>query len=45
MEELMNQPFVDTNEPLVNVEKPLNEFSADALLVPMSQVTLKEVKI
>ena len=45
MEELMNQPFVDTNEPLVNVEKPLNEFFADALLVPMSQVSLKEVEI
>ena len=45
MEELMNQPFVDTDEPLVNFGKPLNEFSADALLVPMSQVSLKEVKI
>ena len=45
MEELMNQPFIDIDEPLVNVEKPLNEFSADALLVPMSQVSLKEVEI
>jgi len=41
----MNQPFVDIDESLVNVEKPLNEFSVDALLVPMSQVSLKEVKI
>ena len=45
MEELMNQPFIDTDLPLVNVEKPLNEFLADALLVPMSQVILKEVEI
>ena len=45
MEELMNQPLVDTDEPLVNVEKPLNEFSADALLFSMSQVSLKEVEI
>ena len=45
MEELMNQPFIDIDLPLVNVEKPLNEFSADALLVPMSQVSLKEVEI
>ena len=45
MEELMNQPFVDTDLPLVNVEKPLNEFFADALLVPMAQVSLKEVEI
>ena len=41
----MNQHFIDTDEPLVNVEKPLNEFSADALLVPMSQVSVKEVEI
>ena len=41
----MNQPFVDTDEPLVNVEKPLNEFSVDALLVPMSKVSLKEVEM
>ena len=45
MEELMNQPFVDTALPLVNVEKKLNEFSADALLIPLSQVSLKEVEI
>ena len=41
----MNQPFVDTDLPLINVERPLNEFSSDALLVPMSQVSLKEVEI
>ena len=45
MEELMSQPFVDTDLPLVNVERPLNEFYAYALLVPMSQVSLKEVEI
>ena len=45
VEELMNQPFVDTDLPLVNFEKPLNDFSMDALLVPMSQVSLKEVEI
>ena len=43
MEELMNQPLVDTDEPLVNVEKPLNDFSTNALLVPMSHVSLKGV--
>ena len=45
MEELMNQPFIDTEEPLVNIEKTVNEFSVDALLFPMSQVSLKEVEI
>ena len=35
-EELMSQPFVDIGLPLVNIERPLNEVSADALLVPMS---------
>ena len=45
MEELMSQPFVDTILPLVNIERPVNEFSADDLLVPMSQVSLKEVEI
>ena len=45
MEELMSQPFVDIDLPLVNIERPLNEFSTDALLVPMSQVSLKEVEI
>ena len=41
----MNQPFIDTEEPLANIEKPVNEFSADDLLIPMSQVSLKEVEI
>ena len=45
MEESMSQPFVDIVLPLVNIEIPLNEFSVDALLVPMSQVSLKEVEI
>ena len=45
MEELMSQSPVDTSLPLVNIEIPLNEFSADALLVPMSQVSLKDVEI
>ena len=45
MEELMSQTPVDTDLPLVNIEKPLNEFFADDLLVPMSQVSLKEVEI
>ena len=29
----------------MNIEKPLSEFSADDLLVPMSQVSLKDVEI
>ena len=41
----MNQPFIDTKETLVNVEEPVNEFSANDLLVPKSQVSLKEVEI
>ena len=45
MEELMSQTPVDIDLPLVNIEIPLNEFSADALLVPMSQVSLKDVEI
>ena len=45
MEELMSQTPVDTDLPLVNIEIPLNEFSADDLLVPMSQVSLKDVEI
>jgi len=36
MEELMSQTLVDIDLPLVNIERPLNEFSADDLLVPMS---------
>ena len=45
MEELMSQTPVDTNLSLVNIEKPLSEFSVDDLLVPMSQVSLKDVEI
>ena len=45
MEELMSQTHVDTYLSLVNIEKPLSEFSADDLLVPMSQVSLKDVEI
>ena len=45
MEELMSQPFVDTDFPLVNIERPVNEISIDVLLVHMSQVSLKEVEI
>ena len=45
MEELMSQ--TPTNEDLTigNIEKPLNDFSSDDLLVPMSQVSLKDVEI
>ena len=45
MEELMSQNLVDTDLSLVNIENPLSEFSADDLLVPMSQVSLKDVEI
>ena len=36
MEELMSQTPADTYLSLVNIEKPLSEFSTDDLLVPMS---------
>ena len=45
MEKLMSQTLADTDLSLVNIEKPLSEFSADDLLVPMSQVSLKDVEI
>ena len=45
MEELMSQTHVDIDLLLVNIEIPLNEFSVDDLLVPMSKVSLKEVEI
>ena len=45
MKELMSQTLVDTGLPLVNIERPLSEFSIDDLLVPMSQVSLKDVEI
>ena len=44
MEELMSQTLVDTDLPLVNIERPLNEFFADDLLVPMAQVSLKDIR-
>ena len=45
MEELMSQTPADTDFSLVNIEKPLSDFSVDDLLVPMSQVSLKDVEI
>ena len=45
LEELMSQTLVDTDLSLVNIEKLLSEFSTDDLLVPMSQVSLKDVEI
>ena len=45
MEELMSQTPTDEDLTIVNIEKPLNDFSADDLLVPMSQVSLKDVEI
>ena len=45
MEEMMSQTPADTDLSLVNIEKHLSEFSADDLLVPMSQVSLKDVEI
>ena len=45
MEELMNQTSTDEDLSIVNIDKPLNDFSADDLLVPMSQVSLKDEEI
>ena len=45
MEELMSQTPTDEDLTIVNIEKPLNDFSADDLLVPMSQVILKDEEI
>ena len=45
MEELMSQTPTDEDITIVNIEKPLNDFSADDLLVPMSQVSLKDEEI
>ena len=45
MEELMSQTPTDEDLTIVNIEKPLNDFSTDDLLVPMSQVSLKDVEI
>ena len=45
MEELMSQDPTDEDLTIVNIEKPLTYFSADDLLVPMSQVSLKDAEI
>ena len=45
MEELMSQTPTDEDLTIVNIEKPLNDFYADDLLVPMSQVSLKDEEI
>ena len=45
MEELMSQTPADTDLSLVNIEKPLSKFFSNDLLVPMSQVSLKDVEI
>ena len=45
MEELMSQTPTDEDLSIVNIEKPLSDFSTDDLLVPMSQVSLNEVEI
>ena len=42
MEELMSQTPIDDDLSIVNIDKPLNDFSADDLLIPMSQVSLKD---
>ena len=45
MEELMSQTPTDEDLSIVNIDKPLDNFSADDLLVPMSQVSLKDEAI
>ena len=45
MEELMSQTPTGEDLSIVNIEKPLDDFSADDLLVPMSQVILKDEEI
>ena len=45
MEELMSQTHTDTDLSIVNIENTLSDFFADDLLVPMSQVSLKDVEI
>ena len=44
MEELMSQTPTGEDLSIVNIQKPLDDFSADDLLVPMSQVSLKDNK-
>ena len=41
----MSQTSTDEDLSIVNIEKPLNDFSTDDLLVPMSQVSLKDEEI
>ena len=41
----MSQTHTDTDLSIVNIENPLSDFSADDLLVPISQVSLKDVEI
>ena len=43
--ELMSQTHTDEDLTILNIEKPLSDFFADDLLVPMSQVRLKDVEI
>ena len=45
MEELMSQTPTVEDLTIMNIEKPLNDFSIDDLLVPMSQVSLKDEEI
>ena len=45
MEELMSQTPTDEYLTIVNIEKPLSDFFADGLLVPLSHVSLKDVDI
>ena len=41
----MSQTPTDEDLSIVNIHKPLDDFSTDDLLVPMSQVSLKEEEI
>ena len=45
MEELMSQTPTGEDFSIVNIEKPLDDFSTDDLLVPKSQVSLKDEAI
>ena len=45
MEELMSQTPTDEDLSIVKIDKPLDNFSADDLLVSMSQVSLKDEEI
>ena len=41
----MSQTPTDEDLNIVNIEKPLNDFSVDDLLVPMSHFSLKDEEI